>query len=465
MKKLHQSALAFLIIITLITTIACDNDTPPLPDNLIEFESGELGFGSAENDIAIRIPFSRAIESNITATVNLFSETLNYGAEFNTTPEASGNTLLLTAKAGAEELTFTLSKVTGILFDGNEIITFTLTEVSSGLIPGQILDLTVKFSEIISTGATVTVNGGGAAFPNRVFIDLSANRQTAIKREEWDFGFYQKDGEYKVILNNSLAMMAKATSKTNINDVVPADSAGLGSTLNINAFLTTNMAHIDSPDGNLDALAIGSVSATESENKVFIVNRGNDSNNVQRSWKKVRVLRNGTGYTIQHADIEANEFQTIDVPRDPDYLFAYVNLDNNTTVAVEPEKERWDIAFSTFMNQTNTGEGVVPYVFNDIILQNRHGVETAMVMTSSVTYESFQEADLSGIIFSTSQINIGSGWRVGGGPGTSPSIRTDRFYLIVDNAGNVYKARFTSLTTDGERGRPVFEFSLVKKGE
>jgi hypothetical protein len=464
MKKYIHKTISALAFATLFGFSACDKEDPALPDNLVQFEATELGFTSTENELTINIPLSREAEAATSLSINLAGDGATYGTDFTTTPAASANTLSLPIAAAATQLSFKLTKVAGALFDGNEKIVFTISSAPTGLVLGEKTTLTVNFSEIIASGATVDVNGGGATFPNRVFIDLSANRQTAIKRDEWDFGFYQKDGEFKVILNSSLAMMAKATAKADINAVLPADSAGMRTTLHIDAFIPANMAHIDAPNGDLNALAIGNVSATESDNKVFIVNRGKNIDNTQRSWKKVRIIRNGTGYAIQHADIGATTFQTIQVTRNAAYLFTHVKLDNNAAVNIEPEKDKWDIAYSTFMNQTQSSGGIVPYVFNDIILQNHEGVETAMVMNTVSTYEAFAEANLTGITFGTTQTGVGSSWRIGGGPGVSPTVRTDRFYLVKDANGNIYKVKFLSLTQNGERGKPSFEFALVKKG-
>jgi hypothetical protein len=464
MKKYIDKTISVLAFATCFTFNACDKDDPALPDNLVQFEASESGFTASESEVTFNIALSRAADAAGNVVVSIAGNGAAYETDFITTPAASSNTLTLPVAAKETHLSFKLSKVAGALFDGTEKIVFTISSATPSLVLGEKTILTVNFSEIISSGATVDVNGGGATFSNRVFIDLSANRQTAVKRDEWDLGLYQKDGEFKVILNSSLSMMAKATTKEDISATVPSDSAGMSSTLHIDAFLPTNMVHIDAPNGDLNALAIGTVSATESENKVFIINRGKNIDNTQRSWKKVRILRNGSGYAVQHADINASTFQTIQVTRNTAYLFTYVKLDNNAVVNIEPEKEKWDIGYSTFMNQTQSAGGVVPYLFNDIMIQNREGVETAMVLNTTSTFEAFTEANLSGITFGTSQTNIGSSWRIGGGPGVLPTVRTDRFYLVKDLKGNIYKIRFLSLTQNAERGKPSFEFTLVKKG-
>ena len=105
----------------------------------------------------------------------------------------------------------------------------------------------------------------------------------------------------------------------------------------------------------------------------------------------------------------------------------------------------------------------MPYLFQDVIIQNRN-VAVAKVMTSTKAYADFEEADLAGLTFNSSQIAIGSDWRAGGGPSSGPAVRTDRYYIIKDGDENYYKLKFTSLTNNGERGYPSLEATLVKRG-
>lgn len=89
----------------------------------------------------------------------------------------------------------------------------------------------------------------------------------------------------------------------------------------------------------------------------------------------------------------------------------------------------------------------------------------AVVMEEFKAYENFEETDLAGITFNTDdRLTIGSSWRSGGGPNASPAVREDRYYLLKDKKGNIYKLRFLSLTSGGERGRPSLEYALVKSG-
>ncbi len=464
MNYKQNHLLSMLCVASVLIFSACEDD-PKFPDNKLEFESAVAGIASDEESLAINLNLSRATSTDVTIQLSASSGLLQYGTDFTTMPAAVGNMITAVIPAGETTAEIMLTKANGVGFTGDEVIVFEIVSIDGTVVAGTNSKITVTFSEITVNNAAMNIQGGGPAFPNRVFIDLSANRQTSVNRTEWDFGFYTGAGQFKVILNSGLSMLAKPLDKTDLTTVVAMDTVGFGASLTVDAFSTANMAFIDEPAGGMTNLAIDDISATAEENHVYIVNRGHDPSGNQRSWKKIRVLRNGDNYTIQYADINSATFQTIEVTRNSDYLFNYVSLDANAAVQPEPAKGKWDIAYTTFMNQTNLGEGFVPYIFNDFIIQNRAGVETVQLLVANVgEYANFDAADLTGITFGTSQTNIGSSWRNGGGPTTAPSLRNDRFYLIKDADGNIYKLKFTALTQDGERGRPAIEYALLSAG-
>lgn len=85
-------------------------------------------------------------------------------------------------------------------------------------------------------------------------------------------------------------------------------------------------------------------------------------------------------------------------------------------------------------------------------------------MNTTKAYADFGVADIATQTFLTTQNAIAADWRSGGGPGVSPSVRTDRYYIVKDGDNNYYKLRFTALTQNGERGYPAFEAVWLKKG-
>lgn len=436
---------------------ACKEDEPAQPDNLVQFSAAEVGISEGESNVTLDIQFSRAVSEAVSLEVSIAGSGITYGTDFTTTPAATDGKITWSVPAGSSGTEVIIHKAEGVLLDGDETVVLTFNSIASALVAGEKQQVVVNFAEILSTGAVLDINGGGASYPNKVFIDLSANRQTAVDRNAWDFGFYAGADDFRVTLNSSVGMLARALEKTDLNMVTASDTTGFKSAMAV-GFTATHAAvsWIDAPNGQLGQTAIAQISATAEENKVYIINRGSAAKN----WKKVRVLRNGDGYTIQYADIAATSFNSINIPKSETHDFVYAHLENGV-VSVEPARGRWDIAWTYFINTTGAPGSEIPYGFQDIVLQNRFDVSIAKV--TALAYNAFDEGDLEGISFSTdTQLSIGSDWRV-----TQPSaaVNTDRFYVIKDATGNYYKLRFTAITKDGVRGTPQIEYALVKRGE
>ncbi|MBX2901046.1 MAG: HmuY family protein [Cyclobacteriaceae bacterium] len=476
MNTFFKSTGSVALAAALVLLAACKEDAQ-LPDNLVAFQASELGFADTETQLEITITFSREVAAAGNLTIGITENGLQYGSDYTTAPAASANLITIPVAKGSTQASFIVSKAEAVLLDGDETLVFSIAQLPAALVLAGRTQLTLAFAEIVAAAGSMEINGGGATYPHKVFIDLSANRQIAVNRTAWDLGFYSGE-EFRVILNSSNTMMAAVTDKTDLAAVTNADTALLRNRLSSEAvFAAINSSSapewvagsinwIDDPAGDLTKTAIAPVSATVSENKVYIINRGVGPGSPAPAlgWKKIRVLRTASGYTLQHADINATTFTEVQVQKNSTYEFQYVSFASGV-VAVEPARTRWDLAWTGFHNSTNFGTGPIPYYYQDIILQNRVGVETVQVLTSTKTYEAFSEADLTDLSFGVqSQINIGPNWRSGGGPTSAAAIRTDRFYVIKDADGNYYKLKFTALTTGGERGKPQFEFALVKKG-
>lgn len=436
-------------------------------ENYVAFESAAQGIASTETAITIHLQLSAHTSQQVPVTINLSENGVTYGVDYTTSPAASAGKLELVVPAGSNEASFILTKSNAVLLDGDEQLVFELYSAGNPVHLGVTKKFTLSFGEIVADHAGLTINGGGAYFPNKVFVDLSANRQTEVNRNSWDLGFYGGADDFRVILNSSSAMMAKQISKNDLNAVTSADTIGFSTEVAFNQFApsTTSLPYIDYPNGDLGRTAIDMISNIPADNKVYIVNRGltAGSSPASRGWKKIRVLRNASGgYTLQYADIAATSFNSLDIDKNDAYFFRYISFDNGP-VSVDPVKNKWDFAWTYFSNTTNFGTGEVPYLFQDIILLNRN-VQVAKVMTATKAFSDFGESDLATLTFLSTQNAIASDWRSGGGPGVSPSVRTDRYYILKDGDNNYYKIRFTALTQNGERGYPAFESVLVKKG-
>ncbi len=463
-QKSINVSVAFLFLLLLVA--GCRKRDALLADNLVVFETSAQGITASENTITVKLKLVRGTDRDIPVTINLVEDGVVYGTDYITTPAAVAGKLTVTIPSGNNESSFTLTKNSGVLFDGDEKIVFDLFSSEAPVFIGATRQFNLSFAELVAANSTLTINGGGVLYSNKVFIDLSANRQTAVNRNTWDLGFYTGADDYRVILNSSAAMMAKQINKNDLTQVTAADTVGFSTAVAFNQFApaTISLPYIDYPNGDLTRTAIMATDAAAADNKVYIVNRGLAPGNPApaRGWKKIRILRNASGgYTLQHADIAATTFSTIDIPKEEAYYFKYISFDNGA-VSVEPAKKKWDIAWTYFSNVTNFGAGEVPYLFQDIILLNRN-VQVAKVMTTTRTFADFGIADITSQTFLTTQNAIAADWRSGGGPGTSPAVRADRYYIIKDGDNNYYKLRFTALTQNGERGYPAFEAVWLKR--
>lgn len=335
--------------------------------------------------------------------------------------------------------------------------------------------------EVPSVGAVLQPIVGGANQPNQVYVDLSTGKSESVNRASWDFGF-STGSDFRVIINGSLKMAVKKLATSDITLVQTSDATvAVGGGTN-----PSSNGYVDNPTGVLagagagTGTAIAEISATDADNKVYIVNLGfavsTTTPNVgsvsvdgeSRGWKKVRILRSGNGYKIQYADLASTTFTEKTIAKDTDFNFSFFSLTTGNTVSVEPQKTKWDLNFTTFTNYINMGSGEVTYGYSDFIVSNRiGGVQVYQVLTADGgAYADFTKAKVDESKFTvsaTDQRVIGANWRNGGGPTSLPSIKTDRFYVVKDVAGNYYKVKFLTLTNEaGVRGNPTLEYAILK---
>ena len=305
--------------------------------------------------------------------------------------------------------------------------------------------------------------GGGTGAPNAVFVDLSAAKQTPVPRISWDFGFYS-GADYHVILNYTSSISVKALAKTDLMQVSLTDTVGISLALGQGAG-TLDM--VDDVYGDLSKTAIAAVSATDAENKVYLVKPETANAADPKTWYKVKISRNGNGYKLQYARLGETAIQTADISKDGSFNFTFYSLATNKVVTVEPKKAEWDIQWSYGVYLTGGGGVFLPYLFSDFVYSNSlAGVQAAEATTADgFSYDTFAAADLSStrLVYSATRDAIGSKWRVTSG--ATVGIKTDRFYVVKDAGGNYYKLKFISAgigQDGGQRGYPEIAYKLIK---
>lgn len=436
---------------------ACNEDDAGTIPVTVNFTNTDLGVSES---VEVGITFSRAAETAGSISIGVVSTTLIYGqdADFYTNPAMNNGEIELTYAVGDESLSLTVFAGSGLNIDQDEQITLIIQDSEGVLDAGTNVSATVAFSEnFIAPSGTLEIDGGGANFPNQAFIDLSKVGQTIVDKYSWDLGFSSVAGSHQVIVNNSAYVMARPLTATDIDAVTAADTAGFAAIMYLSNYSDTEASGwIDNHNGDLAETAFGTISATDSENTVFIIKRDGEG----RNWKKVRVLQNGDNYTLQYADINATTHTSVTISKDDAYNFNFFDLDNGAAT-VEPEIGSWDIMYSTYANRANFGV-LLAVGFNDFVTINREGVSAVMVSTDDHAFDDFGADDISSITFEEDNISvIGSSWR--SLVDFSLVLNEDRFYVIKDSDDNVYKLKFTRLKSlAGERGYPEISFEKIQ---
>ena len=359
----------------------------------------------------------------------------------------------------------------------NKFLTITLcasvlafTSCSKDDEPGEAIKIVIE-------GASIAPNVGGPNEPNQVYVDLSSNTSTVVQRDTWDLGFSSGEN-FRVALNGSIYM---ATAKLSVTDIDAINSTSqeiqdLQPQVAIGTFDPANSEFVDAPDGNILETAIDEISSTDANNPVYLVNLGfkvgtevPSTGSVAvsgdtRGWKKVRILRNGSNYVLQYADLDDTTHKEVTISKSGDYNFTFFSFDTETEVNVEPKKENWDLNFTVFTNEI---EGYGSYGYSDFVVNNTKANSQVYMIDTEVetelSYDNFTLANVDASKFINDQRGVGSSWRNGGGPGALPSLKANVFYVMSDTDGNLYKIKFLALTNaDGERGNPEFVYSLLQ---
>jgi len=418
------------------------------------------------------ISFSQTTSAAGTITLGVAETEAEYGVDYTTTPAGSASALTVPFEAGVSKVVFKFNKLVPAVEGEVKNVKYTINAISTNYeIKGNTTTV-LNFNETALTGKSLAPQVGGPSQANQVYIDLSSGAMTTVPRISWDLGFYSGN-EFRVILNNSVKMSAKSLNSTNLATVVTEDntmliSQGSGS-----------VDQIDNPTGVITGTAIAEVSANDAENSVYLINLGsNPSSTVpplgspaadsgsHRGWKKVRILRSANGYKFQYADLNATTFNEVIIDKNAAFNFNFFSFTANATVNVEPQKEKWDLNFTTF---TNIFGGNTPYFFPDFVVNNSRGGALAYsVSTADFSFDSFTMANVDQSKFINDQRGIGSSWRGTSAPGPDGNpmsqfvLKTDIFYVLKDPAGNIYKIKMTGGALPNlERGHPTFVYSLL----
>ncbi|SFB72987.1 HmuY protein [Zunongwangia mangrovi] len=361
--------------------------------------------------------------------------------------------------------------------------------------------------------AVLDIESGGSTEPNQVYIDLSTEETTVVRRDSWELGFISS--ENRVVLNSSiLASAAKlegiydidaVSEDTELTAPMTLKTLNQGfqpievtvSTLNelkegipvgyhMYGDLENNIRFTDDSTGDLDKTAIGDIPTTEAEAEVIIVSLGNEipkdeaeagsinTTGDHRGFYKIKVFMNNNDYVLQYAPLSSDTHEEVVITKDEAYDFTAFSLENGIEVDVEPAKENWDLNYTSVYSYYGSSRGLVAGVtYSDYVVHNTlngvgvymvlteepgEGEDAAPVATGEPLYDEFTLEDVNENEFEyNDRALIASGWR-----SSSEGALSDRYYIVRDTDGNFYKLQFTALLNEqGERGFPQIVYDLL----
>lgn len=471
MKKNFILILSFV----LLAIGACSSDDEVAQANVVAFASTSLNLSTETTPIEIK--FASPTEAAGALTLTYAETAVANGTDYSTTPAIAANKVVVPFEKNVSSVTFTFKKLKEAIEGQVKNVVFTISSTTINATISENKSIQVNFNETASLGSALAPEIGGPTEPNQVFVDLSSGKMTNVVRTSWDLGFYSGT-DFRVVINNTVKMSAKQTTSINIDEVQAEDATM------IIGNATSSAAQIDDPSGDITKTTIATVSTVDADNKVYLINMGSNPATVKpdagkegsaggtsRGWKKVRILRSGNDYKVQYADIASTTHDEIIVSKNAAYNFTFLSLLDKKTVTVEPQKVQWDISFTSFTNAIQGPTGLGAYHYADFVLSNLKGEARAyQVLTTAFAYEAFTLANVESAKFTADQRNIGANWRsttggndANGNPLSALVVRTDRFFVVKDPAGNIYKVKFTGgLNAAGERGYPTFQYSLLK---
>ncbi|UOB16438.1 HmuY family protein [Abyssalbus ytuae] len=459
------------LLLLFVVSCSSDDDNNGTREFVVAFENPSVSFSATDETKEIKLVFSRVAPESGTAVINYTTVDATYDTDFTTVPSGETGTVTVNITQGTSESVFTFNKLQNPIEGTTKSVTFSLESVTvtNAVISGN-TELVVSFTDAPALWGIIAPEIGGPNEPNQVYIDLSSQTETAVRRDAWDLGFYSGE-QFRVILNTSLAMAAGELEFTDIDAVTEADVEDLQPLVATGTFTPDNLEYVDAQNGDITQTAIAEISETDDENKVYLLNLGGELGvsppdnpeggtrifEGERGWKKIRILKDGDNYILQYADLNDTTHEEVKISKNNNYNFTFYSLDENSVVDIEPMKDQWDLNFTVF---TNSIEGFGSYVFADFVANNtKAGARAYLVSTEDISYNDFAFADVVTENFSDDHRAIGSFWR------DTPSVTLfdDVFFVLQDPNGNIYKIRFTALVNEsGERGYSKFEYSLLQ---
>jgi len=333
-----------IVILAILVFVSCSEEPTFLSDPfVVAFEETSAKILEISNTSEVQLVYSETATETGSVSISIATENVVYGRDFITIPEATGNVLDLDILEGENTNSFQIVVLNDSFTDVMKITFSVLSiDVDGANIQGN---TSFELSDTVYLGGEFSPSVGGSNEPNQVYVDLSSNKETVVRRDTWDLGFYGGD-DFRVVINGSLYMATAPLSITDINSVDASTVEALQSSVAVGTFDPENANYIDAPNGSILETAIDEILEDDAQNPVYLVNLGNEVGTSEpnigtvaiagetRGWKKIRVLRSGDNYVLQYAAIDATTYNEITITKDSDFNFSFFSLITESIVEV-----------------------------------------------------------------------------------------------------------------------------------
>lgn len=280
----------------------------------------------------------------------------------------------------------------------------------------------------------------GTDYRYQMFFDLETNSMVKQSHKtEWDLGFETSETGFHIILNSAKAMFAHNTMQSDFE--ISPNTDDLSFTW-------------DESSGHLDSTAIGNWT---NNTHVYIIDRGYNELGVHLGFKKIVFQSvDNNGYTLQFANLDGTEENSLTILKDNDYNFTFLSFDNNgSLVSIQPPKEDWDLVFTQYTNIFYDQNPPLPYLVTGAI-SNRHTVEVAQVFDKD--FSDISEDDIGTYAFQSNIDHIGYLWKYFDFAAGLFLVDPSMNYIIKSTEERYFKLHFIDFyDQQGNKGTPTFE--------
>ncbi len=292
--------------------------------------------------------------------------------------------------------------------------------------------------DIITAQIEMTSN-----YKNQVWFRLFDNKVVSTNlKTDWDLNFENTANGQHLSLNSAKAMRAYKTSYANLTQVT--DTTGIAT-----------HCKADNPSGNLDSTAIGN---WQTNNTVYIINRGYNEIGQQQGYYKLKIISvTTTHYVIEYAPITSTEIKQQTITKNNDYNNTSFSFTSNNVVLVEPQKNNYDLCFTQYTHVFTN-----PFQYYQVVGVLNNNYKTRIAKITNIAFANITIADTLTHQFYTTQNAIGYDWK-------SFSLNTNLFtidatkcYIINDSRGFYYKLHFIDFYNEaGIKGYPKCEYKKL----